>query len=242
MVEEKSFNSNHFYFRMRIPFVENLEMLKGKDFVIKNNYWSLRLEDLKDNKHLIVEVVKSNLKIELAKNYLLHNKRRYSVHLDDLLDVEKKFGLRSRTAVIKQLKQTIYLKLAGKKIAYYRKYVSIKEYIEHVVLPLNVFSVKEQQQILFDGDSADDKIESFVSTFERERIIKRINSPPLPAIYYLKDQFGLEGEYSKADLPLVIGKLNNSIREQVRPAYYKDPSEFEKFLPILRKRMLSKKN
>ncbi|MHA1442868.1 MAG: hypothetical protein ACTSPK_13560, partial [Candidatus Heimdallarchaeota archaeon] len=145
-------------------------------------------------------------------------------------------------AVIKRLKKTIYLNLARKTIDFYRKYVSIKEYIEHVVLPLNVFSVKEQQQLLFDGDSADDKIEFFVSSFGRERIIKRINSPPLPAIYYLKDRFGLEGEYSKADLPLVIGKLNNSIREQVRPEYYKDPSGFDKILPILKKRMLSKKN
>ncbi|MHA1188241.1 MAG: hypothetical protein ACTSXA_13030 [Candidatus Heimdallarchaeota archaeon] len=239
MTEE---SSNQIYFRMRIPFVEDLKMVKGKDFLIKNNYWSLRVEDLKNNKPLIERVVKSNLKIELVKDYILYNKRKYSVQLDEILNEERKFGLRSRDAVIKQLKKTIYQKLADKETKYYRKYVPIKDYIEHVVLPLNAFSVKEQQQLLFDGDAVDDKIEVFVSTFDKARVIKRINSPPLPAVFYLKDQFGLEGEYSKTDLPLVLGNLNNSIREQVRPEYYKDPSGFDKILPILKKRMLSKKN
>jgi hypothetical protein len=242
MVEENNSNYDQIYFRMRIPFVENLEMLKGKDYVIKNNFWSLRVKDLKDNKPLIEEVVKSNLKIELVKDYILYNKRKYSVQFDDIFNEEGKFGLRSRDAVIKQLKKTIYQKLADKGIKFYRKFVPIKDYIEHVVLPLNAFSVKEQQQLLFDGDAVDDKIEFFVSSFDRTRVIKRINSPPLPAVYYLQDHFGLEGEYSKTDLPLVLGYLNNNIREQVRPYYYKDPKGFDKILPILRKKMIAKKS
>ena len=118
MSEQNNTNSSQFYFRMRIPFVENLEMLEGKDFVIKNNFWSLRKEDLKDNKPLIEEVVKSNLKIELVKEYILHNKRKYSVHLEDILNEEGKFGLRNPTAVIKELKRTIYQKLTNKHIKY----------------------------------------------------------------------------------------------------------------------------
>jgi hypothetical protein len=240
MVEENNSNSDRFYYRMRIPFVENLEMLDGKDFVIKNNYWSLRKEDLENNKSLIEEVVKSNLKIELVKEYILHNKRKYSVQLEEIITEEGKFGLRSRDVVIKRLKKIIYQKLADKEIKYYRKYVPIKDYIEHVALPLNVFSVREQQRLLFDGDAVDDRIELFVSYINKARIIKRINSPPLPAVYYLKDHSGLEGKFSKADLQLVLGNLNNKIKEQVRPEYYKDPKGFDKILPILKKKMLKK--
>ena len=111
MVEENSSTTNQYYFRMRLPFVENLEMLKGKNFIIKNNYWSLRVEALKNYKPLIEQVVKSNLKIELVKEYILLNKRKYSVHLIDILEGEGKFGLRCRDAVIKRLKKMIWAKI-----------------------------------------------------------------------------------------------------------------------------------
>lgn len=240
MNKENSANSDQFYCKMKIPFVENLEKLKEIDAILHGYFWALRSEDLKNHKQLIEEIATSNLRVELANNYILVNRRKFSVHISDIYDAEGKFGLKGRDNTIKKLKKTIYQKLDGKDIYFYKPYVSLKDYIEHVILPLNVLSMKEQQKLLFDANFTDDKIEAFVSTFDRAREIKRINSAPLPAIVHVKDQLGLNGEYKASDLPMVIGSLNNSIREQTRMVYYKDREGFDKALPILKKRMIAK--
>ncbi|NHJ46143.1 MAG: hypothetical protein FK733_00010 [Asgard group archaeon] len=240
MTEDSSSNSSNIYFKMIIITVDALKLAQNAGCDLHGNILYLRAEDLDKNRSTIEQIAQSNLRVELINNYLLYNKSRYSLIIDKIFEAQGKFGLQSRNSVIKKLKDTIYQKLADKNYGFYKQYVPIKKYFEYVVLPLNVFSGKEQHQLLFDADAADDKIENFVSSFDRAREIRKISQVPFPTIVYVKDQLGLEGEYKKVDLPIVLGNLNNTIREQVRLAYYKDPKGFDKILPILKKRMLKK--